>query len=183
MLTLGITGHRDMQRPYWVVLSNLHSAVEQLGRMVKIDNICLLSALAEGADTIAVEYLLQRFCCRLEVPLPMPASDYEEDFSSPASVQHFRRLLKRADHTFTLSEKALRPDVYELVGKYLVSHCDLLLAFWDGLPALGQGGTASVVASAREKELPICWIKTARRGQKQEVRPTFTFENLEKMTR
>jgi hypothetical protein len=183
MLTLGVTGHRDIQKPYRVILSALNAAIMQLGSVTKIDEICLLSALAEGADTFAVEYMLRRFHCKLMVPLPMTTEEYEADFSTAAAVRRFRWLLGQANQVITLSRDGTRPQVYELVGEYLVGHSDLLLAFWDGLPEHGRGGTAAVVFSARKKGIPICWILAARRGQRLIQRPAFSFENLEKLTR
>ena len=37
---------------------------------------------------------------------------------------------------------------------------DLLIALWDGQPAQGEGSTGALVAAARERRLPIAWIKT-----------------------
>src|SRR5262249_19847988 len=43
-------------------------------------------------------------------------------------------------------------------GMETVNHCDLLLAVWDGEPARGRGGTAEIVAYAREIQRPLIII-------------------------
>lgn len=35
----------------------------------------------------------------------------------------------------------------------------MLLALWDGAPARGPGGTAAIVAYARERGLPVYWAR------------------------
>ena len=41
------------------------------------------------------------------------------------------------------------------VGQYVVDHCDVLIAVWDGQPARGRGGTAEIVQYAQEQNRPI----------------------------
>ena len=45
-----------------------------------------------------------------------------------------------------------RTEAYEQAGRYIVEHSDVLLAVWDGLPARGRGGTAEIVAWARDSD-------------------------------
>ena len=40
-------------------------------------------------------------------------------------------------------------------SKLMVDEADELYAVWDGKPARGYGGTADVVACARDKHLPV----------------------------
>src|SRR6187549_2689479 len=56
----------------------------------------VVSALAEGADRLVVERVLQRPGARLEALLPLPATDFEADFDSDDSLAEFRALLQRA---------------------------------------------------------------------------------------
>ena len=58
-------------------------------------------------------------------------------------------LMKRASCLLELpghSERLL--DAYVMTGRATVSHCDLLVAVWDGLPPRGRGGTGEVVQFA-----------------------------------
>jgi hypothetical protein len=58
-----------------------------------------------------------------------------------------------------LPATATREEAYEATGLYVVEHSDVLIAVWDGRPARGRGGTASIVATAREQGLPMAWIR------------------------
>ena len=49
----------------------------------------------------------------------------------------------------------LRKEGYAKAGQYVVDHCDVLIAVWDGMPSRGRGGTAEIVQYAREQRRPI----------------------------
>ena len=49
---------------------------------------------------------------------------------------------------------------YEDVGQYVVTHSDILIALRDGRPSRGRGGTAEIVAYAREKKRPLIIISS-----------------------
>lgn len=55
-------------------------------------------------------------------------------------------------------QPAVRERAYEAAGRYVVDHCDMLLAVWDGRPARGRGGTAEIIAYARRRERPLAVI-------------------------
>jgi hypothetical protein len=50
-------------------------------------------------------------------------------------------------------------------GRAVVDNSSLLVAVWDGQPARGLGGTADVVAYARQRSIPVTviWPKGASR--------------------
>jgi hypothetical protein len=119
----------------------------------------LWSSLAEGSDRIAAEAALG-LGWELACALPMPRRQYEDDFSEPASLEEFRRLLAHATVVAELPPAAPgdRPAAYAEAGRRLLAEADLLLAIWDGEPARGVGGTAEVVAAAADRAIPIAWI-------------------------
>ncbi len=119
----------------------------------------LISALAEGSDRLVVERALCRPQAQLLVPLPMPAADYALDFRLPDSQTHFTHLLAQAAEVVYFPPAVTRPAAYTAAGRYMLAHCDLLIALWDGQPAHGDGGTGSVVAEARRCGLPLVWIR------------------------
>jgi hypothetical protein len=49
----------------------------------------------------------------------------------------------------------------------MLDRADYLFAIWDGKPARGYGGTADVVAEARDRRIPvtIIWPEGATREQ------------------
>ena len=44
------------------------------------------------------------------------------------------------------------------VGRWLVRHADLLVAWWDGEPGRGVGGTNDTIRRALERGLPVLWL-------------------------
>jgi hypothetical protein len=51
----------------------------------------------------------------------------------------------------------------ESAGLYVLVHCDVLLAVWDGRGAQGRGGTGGIVAEARRRGLPLAWVHAGNR--------------------
>jgi hypothetical protein len=152
-LAIGVTGHRDVdeedERLRAVVAGELSRlAAGQAGRPVEV-----LSSLAEGADRLVAEVAMSRLGAKLVAPLPLAPEEYAKDFASARSRRRFRRLLGRAERWFVAGGaeagaaggadgRALR---YARAGAYIVEHCSVLVAVWDGRPARGVGGTAQLV--------------------------------------
>lgn len=123
--------------------------------------LVVVSPLAEGADRlIAHEAVASGFS--LHCPLPFDRDAYEQDFTTPASREEYRRLLARAVVVEELPGSHATLDTteaaYAAVGRIVVEQSDLLVAIWDGEAARGRGGTASVVQDARARQLPVVWI-------------------------
>jgi hypothetical protein len=53
------------------------------------------------------------------------------------------------------AQAELRCDSYAQVGRYVVDHCDVLIAVWDGEPSSEHDGTAEIVQYALERRRPI----------------------------
>ncbi len=123
----------------------------------------ILSALAEGADRLALGPALERPGSKLVAVLPLEKYDYLSDFESSESKDEFLRLLARADEVVELPAQAERKQAYEAGGDFICEQADVLLAVWDGQDGQGQGGTATVVARARERGLPIAWVHAGNR--------------------
>ncbi|MGD1278310.1 MAG: tetratricopeptide repeat protein [Tepidisphaeraceae bacterium] len=177
-LVIGVTGHRTLSDE-----EAIRSTIAQtIGRLAAgKPNILLLSALAAGADCLVAEAVLDEHHGRVRAVLPLEVSDYRRDFT-PGQLARFQSLLNRADAIVfppTLPQSkppqgkgppaATSPTVaalddrqaaYERTGMFIVDHCDVLVAVWDGQPARGRGGTADIVAYARQAARPIAWIKS-----------------------
>jgi hypothetical protein len=138
--------------------------------------LTLVSALADGADTIAAKAALG-LGYALDAPLPFALADYEKDFSTdavdehtPAPLQEFRALEKKARSVLPLPGRRrtavdtkeqgdLKENrAYEAAGLTVLSQADFLLAVWDGERSRGRGGTAEMVAEAVRQRLPIIHI-------------------------
>ncbi len=155
-LVIGVTGHRDLRG---VDREPLEAAVRELFVELRAAHpgrpLALLTALAEGADTLVTRVALNAGA-RLVVVLPMDPEEYERDFAGAAHADfiellHNREVVRRvvvpavgrtADR---LDDEARRAVQYALAGAYIADHADVLIALWDGRPSDRVGGTAHVV--------------------------------------
>lgn len=155
-LSVGLTAHRDVvpaEEP------RLRAQVRAFLARLQADfpdlPLRLISALAVGGDQLVAEEALA-LGIELMVPLPMPQDEYERDFDDPAALARFRRLLSRSrvralplapgnDFASVRTRGAARNRQYAQLGMFVSSHCQVLLALWDGQPSEATGGTAQVV--------------------------------------
>lgn len=169
-LTLGITGHRASRMTdidtvttrVAEVVAAVRAGVERLDAQPWFredpPRLRVMSALAEGADRIVADIAMDNGF-ELDAVLPFPADDYSQDFLDQASHDHFNALLRAAGRLLVLPGKR-DPDsrAYALIGEALVAHSTVVVAVWDGAPALGRGGTGEVVARAIETNVPVIHI-------------------------
>ncbi len=92
----------------------------------------------------------------------VPFEGFEGDFETSADLATYQRLKERARHVERLPASGRSKDAFLAAGRWLVEHVDHLIAAWDNQPAHGVGGTADVVAYARERNLPNTIILTQR---------------------
>ena len=159
-LVIGITGHRwveeteEVQHRVDLVLSKLHHAYPDREWVV-------LSLLAEGADRIVVKRIHQfaGVIAKHVVILPLSLEEYQKDFSNLESRQEFMHLLAQADDLVELFPKRKRDEAYAQAGQYILENCDVLVAIWDGRAERGKGGTGEIVRHARQRRLPLAWIR------------------------
>jgi ADP-ribose pyrophosphatase YjhB (NUDIX family) len=124
-----------------------------------------VSCLARGADSIFAETVLD-LGGRLEVVLP--TRTYREQKVKPDHAPLFDELVRRATTVHTLPFEVAGRDAYEAANEVLLSSSDRLVAVWDGQTGVDKGSTASVVAAARERGLPVevVWPDGATRDQR-----------------
>lgn len=136
--------------------------------------VTLVSALADGADTIAADAALA-LGYGLDAPLPFAREEYARDFETPERRAHYHRLLDRIDrlareqrgHCLELpgrrqSDTGNEADdrietnrAYEAAGLTVLSQADIVLAVWDRKPPRGRAGTAEMVAEAARAGMPL----------------------------
>ncbi len=173
-LTVGITGHRPPRLPdarlealqvsVGLVLARISETLSAVQRthsqVLSTQPPCLrlMTALAEGADTLAAHAALQRNW-QMDACLPFPAEDYATDFAEGPARACFEHLLTQATSVMSLHGTRDAPSAaYEAVGRVVLDQSDILLALWDGDPARGRGGTAQVVAEAVARHIPVIHI-------------------------
>ncbi len=148
--------------------------------------LSVVSALAEGADTIVAQAALDRpekdFV--LDAPLPFPTELYRGDFvhvppdganeaDKAAAAEATRRALETfeglVDHerkraVLELPGKRdypggpLEAKSYEAAGLTVLSQSDILIAIWDGGASAGRGGTTELVQRAARAGMPIIHV-------------------------
>ncbi len=177
-LRVGITGHRkltaDQTRSLQPRLSAVLKVIAQaaanaagIATEAYSDLPFLLRAtspLAEGADRLFAKAALD-LGYELQCPLPFAREEYCKDFTAnagnpnPASIAEFHEILNQAVAVFEFDGKR-ESSPYITVGEVVLSHSDILVAIWDGLPSDGAGGTAEVVERACGRGMPVFWLET-----------------------
>jgi hypothetical protein len=145
---VGVTGHRDPPADAEAQLRERFGEIlDRLQAQHPTMRLLVLSGLAAGADLLAAEEALERGVAVLGC-LPMPQAKYENDFA-PEDLERFRRLLPRCSDVIVVGSSENREHNYVDVADFIAYYCHVLVAFWDGLPARGPGGTAQVVELRR----------------------------------
>jgi hypothetical protein len=162
-LTVGVTGHRP-ERLGEANLPALHAAVANVIRAIEAAALCkpvdirLVSALAEGADSIAADEALARDWT-LDVVLPFFRADYATDFDiGDVQDAHVQRIA-RANAVFELpGDRSCENIAYERAGRVVLAQSDILVAMWDNGPVRGRGGAAQIVSEAVLHGIPVIQI-------------------------
>jgi hypothetical protein len=182
-IRIGVTGHRNLPTPdaasalvSQALDTKLNDLFDDASRNAirQAQNtpvlLSIVSPLAEGSDCLVAVEALKREGARLDAVLPLEVSDYLESFGSEESRLEFQVLLHKCREPRVLRRRLLSRDfsteqipearrrAYAEAGRYVVDHCDVLIAIWDGEPPRGIGGTAEVVAYAREQNRPLIRI-------------------------
>ncbi len=174
---IGVTGHRILPDPAAVTRRLREMLDDKIGELFAAAGkprasscrpvLSIFSSLAEGADRLVAEEILKTADSELIAVLPLDAEEYMRDFSGPGSIAEFKDLLARAGKMILMETgrhdprlQDVREQAYEDAGRYVADHCDLLIAVWDGKPARGRGGTAEIVAYARQQGRPLAIIPT-----------------------
>ncbi len=157
-LVIGVTGHRDLAlKDIPLIQESLDTLFACLRKQYPHTQLRLLSPLAEGADRLVAKVALKHGA-ELVVPLPMSEAEYRQDF--PDSLSEFDALKAQASIVYTLPPPveaankyadlsgSRRDACYENVGLHIVSHSQLIVALWDGIPVTDRGGTAHIVEYA-----------------------------------
>ncbi len=178
-LSIGIIGHRPNRLPeetgaaiearidgILVLLKRTAEEARQRHRSADADEpaaLTMISALAEGADRIAARSALRNGLA-LDIVLPFPIDDYEQDFAEPASRAEYRHLIARAKRVEVLpgDYHASHRD-YDPAGRVILDTADIILGVWDGGPSGGRGGTTDLLQRAAARGIPIIHVDPSDR--------------------
>ncbi len=155
-LIVGVTAHRDLlpsQIP--AIEAAVIAFLRRMQAMHPSLPLAVMSALAEGGDRLVARCALA-MGIPVIAPLPLTIDDYQNDCTSPESVAELQGLLRQSqvvhlplaegnDADSVRRPSAARDRQYAQVGVFVSSHCQVLLALWDGKPSEAAGGTSDVV--------------------------------------
>jgi hypothetical protein len=168
-LWIGVTGHRTIAN-----VEGVRAAIREVLRRVaaqlpRVDQtpvrFGVISPLAEGADRLVAEAVLEHHDAVLEAALPLPVDDYLRDFDTEESREEFRTLLGRARQVTEMFPADSREHAYKQVGEYVVDRCDVLITVWNRAHAGGTGGTEETYRYAigrKRRELAVYVIDPER---------------------
>jgi len=145
---VGVTGHRDIPKPLWpLIKEHVSTELQKITKTFSSLPVEIVCGLAEGADTLVAEVALE-LGIAVRAVLPMPVSDYEEDFSKEG-LAVFRTLINSDRVVVTELPVAdpsqlNRDEQYLLLKDYLVRRSNILMSLWDGKPVQLPGGTSDV---------------------------------------
>lgn len=151
MTRIGISGHQNIpSNALGLVVSGIREALVAHERP-----LIGYSSLAVGADQLFAREIL---AAGGELHAVIPAHGYERAFSSEGG-HAYRNLRASATEVIDMGYPAPSEEAFEAAGRWIADHCDVLLAVWDGEIARGQGGTADIVAYARQlqREVQVIW--------------------------
>jgi hypothetical protein len=169
-LRVGVTGHRTLA-DHDAVAGKVRQALEHCLNALKLSAATPVlfvgvSPLAPGADQVVADEVLKYKDSLVEAPLPLAEATYfHESFQDDeAAKQHYHELLASprvwATRPLQATADVSPEEAFELIGRYVVDNCDVLLAVWDRQEQRGTGGTAGVVAYAEATNRTLLIIPT-----------------------
>jgi hypothetical protein len=180
VLAVGVTGHRAEVLPEGSVpvlrerVRDVLRQIEEAGcELLERERDCFadapvkmrfVSPIADGADQIAAEVALE-LGWELQAILPFERAAYRASLANDSAREQFDALVGRAESLLELPgdpEHGL--EAYVMTGRATVSHCDVLIAIWDGLPPRGRGGTGEVVQLALTRGTAIIHVPLSPGG-------------------
>jgi hypothetical protein len=154
---IAISGHRGLPGP----ISDLVDKAIRAALAEHAPDVTGLSCLADGADQIFARAVTD-LGGKLEVIIP--ASQYRAGLPGQAHPE-YDRLFAQAAAIHRMPFAKSTSQAHMEASKAMVDQADELYAVWDGQPARAYGGTADVVAYARQHHTPVrvIWPKGAER--------------------
>jgi len=165
-LRIGVTGHRDLEDVDALageVRDRLGKIVERFPtRATTPIVITILSSLADGADQLVAREALSLLGddgVELQAVLPVSLERYRKNFPDPTG---FEELFRKASRRTQMPYRKAHAAAYGNAGRFIVDHSDVMIALWDGCPSEREGGTAEIVAYAREQHVCLLVVPTRR---------------------
>jgi hypothetical protein len=159
-MRIAITGHRGLPAATERLVDT--AIREQLAAHARSDLIGV-SILADGADQLFAQAVLD---AGGQLEVIVPAAQYRDGLPESAHAA-YDSLLSKAAKVDRLGHVESTEQAHMEASSAMLERADRLFAVWDGKPARGYGGTADVVAEARQSGVPVTviWPEGASRDQ------------------
>lgn len=175
VVRVGVTGHRPKDLPPPDSQKELREAIQKVLAEIKSETLRLfatwrtfyagdkpilrlISPLAEGADRLVAEEA-RKLDYEIQNPLPFHQEEYEKDFTTPQSIEEFRKLQGSSLVLELDGSRENQDEAYEAVGRLVLRQSDVIIAIWNGKAPAGRGGTGQIVSEALERDIPVIRIK------------------------
>jgi hypothetical protein len=157
---VGMTGHAGLPPP----TAELVTAALRDTLRAHVPNLVGVTMLGPGADQLFARVVLELGGI-LHVVQPTTGMQYRDSFEDEAAQRGYDELYGQASHVEVLEHTESTEQAHMDGGRMVVDRSTVLVAVWDGQPARGLGGTADVVAYARERGIPVrvIWPEGATR--------------------
>jgi hypothetical protein len=137
-----------------------------------------MSSLSCDADRFVVRRALDSLPVRtLVVPLPFVRADSERMCRTARARVEFRTLVARTRYVLQLPQAygTPRSESFAAAGRFILDRAHVLVAVWDGTSSQDDDPTGTLVALARQSEIPIAWVHSRRLSDDGQA---VTFERL-----
>jgi hypothetical protein len=158
-LRLGVTGHRTLDESVeqWVA-RELGALFRYLAHAASgVEAPRAVSSLAVGADQLFATAALHH---GVPFDVVLPFSSFIEDFPEGPDRYSYEHLLSAAKSVTCLPWDSRSNGAYLAGGLWVVDHCDILIAIWNGEKAAGVGGTGDIVDYCRDTGKPCIHLNT-----------------------
>ena len=155
---VGMTGHQGLPPP------TARQVTDALGATLQAygPRFVGVTMLGPGADQLFAEAVLK---LGGDLHVVVPARKYRDGFEDEQAKRRYDQLFARASHVDRLGFTESTEEAHMAGGRAVVDNADVLVAVWDGKPARGLGGTADVVAYAKQRgvAVDVIWPDDASR--------------------
>jgi hypothetical protein len=155
---VGMTGHQGLPPPtVELVRTELRTTLERYR-----SGLVGVTMLGPGADQLFARVVLELGGALYVV---VPARKYRDGLADEDARRGYDELIACRTYLERLEYVESTEEAHMAGGRAVVDNSEVLVAVWDGQPARGHGGTADVVAYARERgvQVEVIWPEGATR--------------------
>ena len=157
-MRIGVSGHQKREGVDWAWTAQEVSAT--LHANAPVDRA--FTSLAAGSDQV-----FARAALSMGIPITavIPCSNYARFFEGEER-NSYADLLRHCER-IQLPNQGSDEIAFLVAGQYVADHSDIMIAIWDGRPAVSVGGTADIVRYCVERSRPVLHLNPITRTTRQ----------------